>query len=338
MVAIVAAVVNRTPERAASSSPLAAATRPWVSGRACFSFPKSPASFDGDAPHGSPEPGGPPAKPAGTSASGIPEARKRRKRRLLEHIVPPLERTPPSRAPELMDRPDCDPGDLRRALDGLARVHRGFGGHHMVAGPLLRRLAGRRPGPLRLLDVGTGGGDLAAWLVRRLRDRSWTPRVTLADLHPRTIRIARERWPFGAEAAQGPRPSGPMPGADFVRLDASRLPFREGSFDLAVSTTTLHHLERDRAVDFLRELDRVADGRWLVVDLRRSRIALAAVLLLAATLWRRNPLPRRDGPVSVRRAFTPDELRSLLERAGLEGARVEGRWPVRLRVRGRSLA
>lgn len=272
---------------------------------------------------------------------------------MLEKILPPLDRTPPSRAPELMDRPDCDPDDLRQALDGLARVHRAFGGHRMVAGPLLRRLAGRRPGPLRLLDVGTGGGDLAAGLSRRLRGRGWSPRLTLADLHPRTIRIARRRWRSngsetdapsvdGAAGAGGVGPrtgkaAADAPSADFVRLDARRLPFPDGAFDLAVSSTMLHHLARDDALAFLREMDRVAAGRWLVTDLKRSRLALAAVRLLAVTLWRRNPLPRRDGPVSVRRAFTPDELRSMLARADLTGARVDGRWPVRLRIRGRGL-
>jgi ubiquinone/menaquinone biosynthesis C-methylase UbiE len=278
---------------------------------------------------------------------------------LLEQILPPLDRTPPSRAPELMDRQDCDLDDLRQALDGLARAHRAFGGHRMVAGPLLRRLAGRRPGPLRLLDVGTGGGDLAAGLSRRLRDRGWSPRLTLADLHPRTIRIARRRWRSNGSEADAPSADGaagaggvgPRTGeaaagasiaagaapADFVRLDARRLPFPDGAFDLAVSSTMLHHLARDDALAFLREMDRVASGRWLVTDLRRSRLALAAVRLLAATLWRRNPLPRRDGPISVRRAFTPGELRSMLARADLTGARVDGRWPVRLRIRGRGL-
>lgn len=258
---------------------------------------------------------------------------------MLDHVVPRLERTPPARAPERMDRPGCDPDDLRRALDGLARAHRAFGGHRLVAGPVVRALAGRRPGRLRLLDVGTGGGELAAALARRVRRRGWRPRVTLADLHPRTIRIARERWTGAAPGAASPGPGGRAASpAAFVRLDAPRLPFVDGAFDVAVSAMTLHHLERPGAAAFLREMDRVADGRWLVADVRRSRVALAAVHLLAATLWRRNPFPRVDGPVSVRRAFTPGELRSLLSDAGLPGAGVEGRWPVRLRVRGRGLA
>lgn len=270
---------------------------------------------------------------------------------MLESIVPPLERALPSRTAEAMDRPDCDPDDLRRALDGLDRVHRTFGGHDLVARPLRRWLARRRPGPLRLLDVGTGGGDLAAAVGRRLRDRGWSPRVTLADLHPRTLRIARDRWSGGVggdgggcapttagEPGGAGEPDATERGADFVRLHARRLPFRDGAFDAAFSSTMLHHLEREDAAAFLREMDRVTEGRWLVTDLRRSRLALGAVRLLATTVWRRNRLPRRDGPLSVRRAFTPEELRSVLAGAGLDGARVEGRWPVRLRILGRGLA
>lgn len=273
---------------------------------------------------------------------------------MLASIVPPLERAQPAGTVEVMDRPDCDPDDLRRALEGLDRVQRAFGGHEMIARPVLRALAGRRPGPLRLLDVGAGGGDLAAELGRRLRDRGWSPRITLADLHPRTIRIARERWPADeradgraeerAEGCADGRAEGRAAGeasadeADFVRLHARRLPFPDGTFDLGVSSTMLHHLGREEALAFLREIDRVTDGAWLVADLRRSRVALAAVRLLAATVWRRNPLPRRDGPLSVHRAFTPGELTALLARGGPEGARVDGRWPVRLRILGPRLA
>lgn len=268
---------------------------------------------------------------------------------MLADVFGTLERTSPSRAPELMDRPGCDPDRLRRALDGLARVHRAFGGHRLIARPVLRSVAGRRPGPLRILDVGTGGGELAAGLGRRLRRRGWRPRFTLGDLHPRTIRIARERWSDRlrgrgpAPDAGGPsRPAhgedGRGPPADFLRLDAPLLPFPDGAFDLAISGLTLHHLEDGEARAFLAELDRVTGGRWLVTDLRRSHLALAAVRLLAVTVWRRNPFPRRDGPVSVRRAFTPDEVRSLLSAAGVDGARVDGRRPVRLRIMGRGLA
>jgi len=225
-----------------------------------------------------------------------------------------------------MEARDPDPRLHRRALDGLDRVHRLTGGIRLALEPL-RRAAVGRSGPLRLLDVGTGGGELGRSVAGRVRERG-AVRPVLADLHPRTLTRARER--AGRAAERGPAGVEPV----FVRLSADRLPFRTDSFDLALSATTLHHLERPAALACLRELDRVAGGRWVVTDLRRSRTALAAIRLLSATLWRRNPYPRHDGPLSVRRAFTPVEVAEMLREAGLERARVDRRGPVRLRAVG----
>lgn len=222
-----------------------------------------------------------------------------------------------------MDAPDPDPALLRKALDGLHRIHRLTGGVGLAAGPL-RRAAEGRPGPLRLLDVGTGGGRLALAVARRIRNGA-PVRAALCDLHPRTLAAARA---FADDARDA------RPGPDFVRLSGAALPFPTNSFDLALCATTLHHLEREEAVACLRELDRVAGGRWVLTDLRRSRTALAAVRLLSATLWRRNPFPRHDGPISVRRAYTPDEIETMLAEAGLADARVDRRGPVRLRAVG----
>lgn len=247
---------------------------------------------------------------------------------LLSNLLPTLERASPSRLPELMDRPDCDPDRLRDALETLARANRRFGGRRLVLGPAAGLLERRPPGPLRILDVGAGGGDIAEALRRRLREAGRESQLVLADLHERTLRIARRR--LGGGGSDGGR-------VHFVRLTAPRLPFPDDSFDLAYSSTMLHHLERREAVRFLRELARVAGGRWVVSDLRRSWPAYTAMRLLAATLWRRHPFPRRDGPVSVRRAFTPGEARRLAEEAGV-AAVVDGPLPFRLRIRGAEAA
>lgn len=250
--------------------------------------------------------------------------------RALVDTTTSLDRARRSAAPELMDRPDCDPDRLERALDGLARVHALTGGHALHTRPLARaadRAADRDE--LLILDVGAGGGEGSAHLRRRLRQAGRGSRAVLCDLHPVTIQLARER----RRRDRGVDPEGYR----YLRLTASRLPFPDGCFDLAFSATTLHHLERDEAVRFLAEIDRVSAGRWVVTDLRRSLLAWSLVRLLAATVWRNNPFPRRDGPLSVRRSYTPDELEGLLAEAGLSGARVDRRGPVRLRALGAGL-
>lgn len=247
-------------------------------------------------------------------------------------MLPPFERLSPRRSVEAMDDPERSSGELARALDALASSNRRLGATAAVLRSLTRRLP-PEPGPLRVLDVGCGGGDvardLASELTRLGRSGGRASHLwVLGDLHPTTLRLARRRTvATQLRVAGGER-------FRYVRLTAPELPFPDRSFDVAFSTTVLHHLERDEALRFLRELDRVTQGVWTVLDLSRSRPAWLAVRALAATAWRHNPLPRTDGPVSVRRAFRPGEVRELLGEAGLDGARVRRSFPFRLLVEG----
>jgi hypothetical protein len=68
----------------------------------------------------------------------------------------------------------------------------------------------------------------------------------------------------------------------------------------------------------------------IVNDLLRTRVSLALVWL-ATRLLARHPMSRHDGPLSVRRAYSPDELRALAARAGL-GRLVVRRYPLLGRV------
>lgn len=249
------------------------------------------------------------------------------------------ERCPPSDLPERMEREDLDPELLARALDALERANRRYGGTRAVWRPVSRGLERRPPasGRVRLLDVGAGGGDMARELGRRIRRLGLRPDLLLGDRHAAALRLARRR---GRPGAPGREPDvaadvGPGPDAGrLLRLSADRLPLRDDGVDLVVCATTLHHLGRAEARRFLREADRVARMGWVVADLRRSWPAYLAVQLLARTAWRNNPLPRADGPRSVRRAFTVSEARELLREAGLPAARARAAPPFRLTLLG----
>jgi hypothetical protein len=78
----------------------------------------------------------------------------------------------------------------------------------------------------------------------------------------------------------------------------------------------LHHLGPADAVTMLREMGRVATRAILVNDLLRSRLGLAGAWLLSRVATR-NPLSRHDAPLSVRRAYTKEEMQALAEQAGL---------------------
>lgn len=231
-------------------------------------------------------------------------------------MIPPLPR---AAGAELMDAPDQDPRELESSLADLRGVNRWLGGTRVVMRhllPMMRRL-GR---PCRVLDVATGSADIPLVLARRARERGLAVTVLATDNHATTLEAARRTVAAARE-----------PGVRVTRADALALPFADGAFDFALCSTALHHFDtRADALRVLRELDRVAAFGVVVNDLARSRAALLGARLLAATLWRRHPVTRHDGPLSVRRAFTPAELRALAVEAGLGDARVHAHLPFRV--------
>lgn len=206
-----------------------------------------------------------------------------------------------------MDRPDAEPSQVRESLSDLGGVNRYLGGRAALLPVLRRAWAGRpRGASLRLLDVGTGAADVPVWAVARATSRGLSMTAVGLDRGRAAIEVARA----AARSRVGVR---------LVRGDALALPFRDGAFDVAMSSTTLHHFSGDAAVRFLTELRRVARRGVVVADLRRSVLGYLGARLLATTVWRRHRYARHDGPVSVRRAYTVPEVRGLLKAAGLRG-------------------
>lgn len=209
---------------------------------------------------------------------------------------------------ELLDSPAHAPALLAGSLAHVAAVNRWLGGYRALRLALRPHL---REG-MRILDVGTGSADLPRAIVRDARRRRVPVRVTATDLHPQMRAIA-------ARATRA------YPEIEVAEADALRLPFADDAFDVALLSMVLHHLEDEPAVRALREAARVAPV-VIVNELHRTRINYAGAKLLAATLWSRNPITRHDGPLSVLRAYRPDELGELAHTAGLHVRELQRRW------------
>lgn len=194
--------------------------------------------------------------------------------------------------PEWMDHPGVDPAALADDLAHLRTINRWFGGHS--AAFQAARLA-KSGGSL--LDVACGSGDLTVLQQQAMR----AIRCVALDAHPLTLaEAARTHTGCGVEWVQG---------------DARHLPFADASFDWVTCHLALHHFSDADAVQVLCELNRVARKGVFVADLERSPWAYASVWLLVH-LWLRAPMTRHDALLSVRRAFSAEELKSLARVAG----------------------
>src|SRR5437763_10208486 len=89
------------------------------------------------------------------------------------------------------------------------------------------------------------------------------------------------------------------------------LPFADGSFDIVCCNLFVHHLGPNEVQRFAREALRVCRVAFVINDVIRHPLHLT--LTYAGFRLYRSRITRNDAPASVRQAYTPDELRDLLQ-------------------------
>jgi SAM-dependent methyltransferase len=219
---------------------------------------------------------------------------------------------------EWMDDDSVDFATFAGCLKDLAQVNVLTLGHRPTLAFLARLEGeGRWPTgrPLSLVDVGCGYGDGLRLIDRWAARRGLSIKLTGVD-----------RNPWAAQAAR----AASADNRSIVWLTGDVFDY-EGEPDVIVSSLFTHHLDDDQLVRFLAFMDGRARVAWLVNDLLRHPLSYGGFAVLAS-LMRWHPFVRHDGPVSIRRAFSPKDWRGYLAEAGVEGAQVQKRFPFRLCV------
>ena len=217
---------------------------------------------------------------------------------------------------ELLDAGAGTDDDVAGSLSDLRRINRFLGGTNVVLRALEASLSRDPKRRISLLDVGTGSADIPSEVARWCRDRGIEADIAALDISERNIRVARTKLGVGRDL-------------NLLRADAATLPFLGRSVDYVTASLFLHHFADDDVVRLLREFARVARRAVIVNDLMRNLVPYYFIKLggpLITSSW----LTRNDGPVSVLRGFTREELGALASRAGLQRFEVRRSFPYRL--------
>jgi ubiquinone/menaquinone biosynthesis C-methylase UbiE len=211
---------------------------------------------------------------------------------------------------ELLDLPGNDPRTLGQNLAHLRLLNRWLGWSVAIDRDLtaLMRRHGLRSATV--LDIATGSADIPRELARRASHHDTNLRLIATDVSRSVLAHARST------------------GLTLVQHDGATLPFRDNSADYVLCNLAAHHFPPEPLRAALGEMWRVARHAVLVNDLTRGRLSYVLARLMALVL--RNPLTSHDGPVSVLRAYTPAELRSLGREAGMQRIRVRTFFPARM--------
>ena len=231
-------------------------------------------------------------------------------------------RAEPIELPELMDGP-LPYAVIHDYLGDLAKVNRFTRGYKPTLA-FLDRIAGHdecgascsiehrnSARPLRILDVGSGGGDTLRAIARWAEARNLAVELTGIDLNPLSTRAAQE---FTAE--------------DQLNTDINWISGDVFSYsppsqpDIILSALFTHHLSTPEIVRFLAWMEKHAGLAWFINDLHRSHSAAFFFRFLPTLLgWHR--FIGHDGAISLRRSFVPEDWQRMLAEANISAATIE---------------
>ncbi|CAN5275852.1 hypothetical protein BH24CHL10_BH24CHL10_09830 [soil metagenome] len=211
-------------------------------------------------------------------------------------------------AAELLDGGQLSTIEVARNLADLAHLNRLPGGTGASIAGIRRLLDG--DATARILDAGTGRGDMPVGFARR----GWE--TSAVDTHPDVLSIAL-------------RSTATEQRIQIIEGDVRSLPFADDSFDVSHCSLLMHHLDPGEAVAVLRELRRVGRRGVVINDLRRGLLPLVGTALGVAAVGG-SRVTRHDGMISARRAYTLEELDELVGEAGLAVRWRSPRWMPRV--------
>jgi ubiquinone/menaquinone biosynthesis C-methylase UbiE len=210
---------------------------------------------------------------------------------------------------ELLDNDLGTADEVVSSLVDLRHINNWFGGTSTTS-KLLRRIAdeaGKQE--LSMLEVGSGLGDVPLSARCALAKDGISLQVTLLD----------RAWSHL-----------PQNNVASVSADAMHLPFCDDTFDVVGCTLFAHHFEADELLRLLGEALRVCRRVVLVNDLVRSRAHLA--LTYAGLPLFASRLTWHDAPASVRRAYTCEEMRSILAKLPVQRLEITRHYLYRMGV------
>jgi 2-polyprenyl-3-methyl-5-hydroxy-6-metoxy-1,4-benzoquinol methylase len=200
---------------------------------------------------------------------------------------------------EMMDREQPLSVELERDLERIRQLNRWFGSYRLVLNFVRRWI---KPGAqLRVVDLGTGSGDIPRLIVDYSRSIGAAVEINAIDRQSATLEVARKL-------------SAGYPEISYIGADILEWHPHE-AHDIVLCTLTLHHFSDEDAVKVLRRCSELATKFVLVSDLRRGIFLKAGVDLLTALIFR-EPMTRHDARLSAARAFSFSEMRDLALRAG----------------------
>jgi len=190
-------------------------------------------------------------------------------------------------------------------LKSLALINSLFGNHRQSQ--LFAKKESNLPkkDSLTLVDIGCGGGDCLRVLQSKL-DHQKINYIGI-DGNSNSIEFARNQ----TEATN----------IKFITDDILSPAFELPPNDLLISSHFIYHFEEEALIRFLKKTKETGTKKVFFSDLRRSRISYF-IFKIAQHLLPINRMAKKDGLIAIKRAFTLNEMKNILQKSGFSNFEV----------------
>lgn len=220
-----------------------------------------------------------------------------------------------------MDAQDIPSILFHKNLRELDILNRYMGGHAITMEGI-RQLVVDRKKTYHIADLGCGSGDVLKYIAQWARSNSFNVQLTGIDKNPDAIDYLTHNC------------------LDYPEIKGVVMDYRDfitegNGVDIVHSALFCHHLQNNELSELFSSLKENTRLGFVINDLQRSPIAYFGAWAMTRLL-NGSVLSKHDGPVSVLRAFTRNELQKLLQQAGVKSFLLRWRCPFRYLIIART--
>lgn len=215
-----------------------------------------------------------------------------------------------------MDDLECSGEVIEQTLLELDVINQKLGGNRVTI-DAIENLLGKQSGrdTISIADIGCGGGDILIEVASWAAKRNLKVELVGIDANPHIVAYAQKN-------------AGGYPGISFKCLNIFSEDFKEENYDIIISSLFTHHFKDDRLIDLFSSIKKQARIGVIINDLHRHWLAYYSIKAIVNILSK-SPMVKHDGPVSVLRAFTKEELENILRAADITQYSLKWMWAFR---------
>jgi 2-polyprenyl-3-methyl-5-hydroxy-6-metoxy-1,4-benzoquinol methylase len=216
---------------------------------------------------------------------------------------------------EIMD--DLEQGGeiINQTLRELEIINRLLGGNKVTINGISTLLKNRPRRDITIADLGCGGGDILKLVANWGRKNKINMQLTGIDANPNIVIYAEKN-------------SKEYPEINYQAINIFSPDFQKQKFDIVLATLFTHHFTNEELTNILHSLKNQTRIGIVINDLHRHWFAYHSIKWLTH-FFSNSSMVKSDAPTSVLRAFHKNELKAILEKAGITDYTLRWQWAFR---------